>query len=379
MSPRLIDTAFALADFCQSLQGAAWLAVDTEFVRERTYHARLCLLQVASDSELGCIDVLALEDLAPLTALLFEPGVVKVMHAAQQDLEIFQRHWGRLPRPLFDTQIAAALLGQGEQIGYGALVRDVLAVELDKSQTRTDWSQRPLSEAQLRYAADDVRFLGPLYRRQHEALTALGRLDWLWAETAPLTATGDAPAPTEAWRRVKGHHTLRGGQLAVLQALAVWRESEAEARDLPRQWLIRDEALQTLARRPPRNREQLQRLGLDQRLLRRLGPTLLALIRDACELPAEQWPTPVERLVLDEAEQALLERAQRLIREIASRHDLAPPLLATRRELERWVRGAEIPALRGWRAGLVGEALQRLRTLQEAPVDRAGGSPHGDR
>jgi len=378
MTSPLIDTPAALAGFCESLQGVPWIALDSEFVRERTYHARLCLLQVASETGLACIDTLALPELGLLAEQLFQPGVVKVMHAAQQDLEIFQRLWERLPEPLFDTQIAAALLGQGEQIGYAALVKALLGVELDKSQTRTDWSRRPLSAAQLEYAAADVRYLGPLYRRQHQALAQSQRLEWLWAETAPLTAAGNAPT-AEPWRRVKGHRNLHGVQLAVLQALAGWREQQAEARDLPRQWVINDDTLSTLARRLPRNPEQLQRLGLDQRLLRRDGAALLALIRQARELPAEQWPVLPAWPALNDQQQALLERAQTLIRDCAQRYGLAAPLLATRRELETWLHGAEIPASGGWRATLVGEALQQLREQALKAEAATADSPDNDR
>lgn len=360
MSAQFIDNPTALRSFCESAARSDWLALDTEFVRERTYHARLCLVQVAAGDELACIDVLALDDLNPLADLLFTPGVVKVMHAAQQDLEILQRRWGQLPQPLFDTQIAAALLGQGEQLGYAALVKALLGVNLDKSQTRTDWSRRPLSEAQLRYAVDDVRYLGALYRQQRQALEARQRLDWLWAEGQALSSALDGLASADLWRRVKGHRNLRGVQLAVLQALAQWRDEQAEQRDLPRQWLVNDETLVNLARRSPQKLEQLQRLGLDQRLVRRDGQALLALIRQARELPTEQWPALKESGPLSEERQALLEKAQALVRDTAQRHGLAPTLIATRRDLEAWTGGGHIPALDGWRDGLVGEELRRL-------------------
>lgn len=361
MQQTLIDTPTALSNLCQQLAEAPWIAVDTEFVRERSYHAHLCLLQVASDTALACIDTLALAQLEPLIEILCTPDIVKVMHGSQQDLEIFQRLWGQVPTPLFDTQIAAALLGQGEQIGYAPLVQALLDMPLDKSQTRTDWSQRPLSAAQLHYAADDVRFLGALYQRQRGALLAHQRLDWLWAETQKLCELSAIPPSTDSpWRRVKGHRNLRGIHLAVLRNLSQWREQQAEARDLPRQWVIRDEQLLTLARRMPRTGEQLQRLNLDKRLLHRDSQALLQQIHQAIQAPPENWPQSPAYTPLDSQQQALLEQAQGAIRQCAEQHGLSPALLATRRDLERWVVGGQIPALEGWRNTLLGDTLRQL-------------------
>ena len=174
---RYVDTPQALDELCAQLRGSAWITLDTEFIRERTYYPQLCLIQVANESVIACIDPLALPDLAPLEALLADPQVLKVLHAASQDLEIFYHRMGRVPAPLFDTQVAASVLGLGEQIGYGRLVQELLGVELDKSHSRTDWSRRPLEPEQLRYAADDVRYLLQLYPRMQTELASRRRTE----------------------------------------------------------------------------------------------------------------------------------------------------------------------------------------------------------
>ena len=234
MNALYVDTPQALTQLCKQLQHSPWFALDTEFIREKTFYPRLCLLQVANTQHLACIDVLALNDLSPLLDILYDPASTKVLHSAHQDLEIFYHLRGALPTPIFDTQLAATLLGLGEQIGYAALVKTLLKIDLDKSQTRTDWSCRPLDPAQLSYAADDVRYLGQIYQQQRQELEQRQRLDWL---TEDFTALCD-PARyrvdvDQAWQRIKGQQRLRGVQLAVLRTLAAWREQRASSLDRP--------------------------------------------------------------------------------------------------------------------------------------------------
>ncbi len=363
MTDLFIDTPAELARLCAQLRGRPWLTLDTEFIRERTYRARLCLVQVASEEVVACIDTQALDDLSPLLDLLFDPATTKVLHAARQDLEIIHDLAdGRVPGPVFDTQIAATLAGFGDQVGYAELVRRLLGIELDKSQARTDWSARPLDPEQLKYAADDVRHLRSVYARLRERLEASGRLAWLQDDFAalvdPETYRND---PESAWRKVRGANQLRGHQLAALRALAAWREREAAAADRPRRWVIDDAALLALARSAPIRREQLGKVrGLGEGLIRRHGSDLLDLIRAAREAGADAGRPPRPR-PLAAAEEASVDALMALVRLQAHRHEVAAATLATRRDLEALVRGErDLPLLRGWRHGLVGDQLERF-------------------
>ena len=258
MTSDLIATDAALADLCRALEGSEWIALDTEFLRERTYYARLCLIQIGAPGIVACIDPLALEQLEPLHALLENPDLRKVLHAARQDLEVFNDLRGVVSAPLFDTQIAAAYLGYDDQIGYAALVTAITGVTLDKTHTRTDWSARPLSAAQHRYAEDDVRYLMPVYEALHERLDAAGRLAWVTDDCARLSEPAlYANDPAEAWRRLRGGAELPAANQQMLRALAAFRELTAQARNLPRGWVLRDEVLFELARLAPQKHAEL--------------------------------------------------------------------------------------------------------------------------
>src|SRR3569833_1048425 len=273
-----IDDTRALAALCTRLRGTEWIALDTEFVREKTLYPILCLIQIASADTLACIDPLALPDLDPLLDVLNDPAITKVMHAARQDMEIFNHLRGELPRPVFDTQLAAPLLGLQEQIGYAALVDNILNVKLDKAHIRADWSQRPLSPAQLEYAADDVRYLAVLYPRLRDTLAAKARLQWLAGDFAELSNPRlYACPPADAWLRIKGTPRLRTRQLAVAQALAAWREETAQRQNRPRSWILRDENLLDLARLQPLGIGELAQVrGLHEQAVARRGAARLA-------------------------------------------------------------------------------------------------------
>lgn len=347
-----------LAELLDSLQGFPWLAFDTEFMRERTYYPHLCLVQLTTPAGSAVIDVVACSDLAPFARFLAGEGGVRVAHAARQDLEALA--WAAVTAvlPLFDTQVAAALLGHPDQVSYAQLVLDCCGVALDKSQTRTDWTRRPLSDAQLAYALDDVRYLGPLYEHLGGELEAAGRLDWLWEETSRLPEiVARAADPADAALRVKGAATLPGPAGARARALALWRERTAMQCDTPRGWLLRDDALQALAQRNPASLEALATIpGLAPGTVRRLGGEILAVLAGAGNAdppPPEQWRLSAEgRVVLGEL--------QKRVEACAAEVKIAPALLATRRELEALILG-EVPArlMSGWRAGVIGEALRR--------------------
>lgn len=361
MTSELITTDSALADLCRALEDNEWIALDTEFLRERTYYARLCLVQVGAPGIVACIDPLALEQLEPLHALLENPHLRKVLHAARQDIEVFNDLRGIVPAPLFDTQIAAAYLGYDDQVGYAALVTAITGVTLDKSHTRTDWSKRPLSSAQHQYAEDDVRYLMPVYETLHERLAAAGRLAWVVDDCTRLSEPAlYANDPSAAWRRLRGGAELAAPNQQMLCALAAFREQTAQAHNLPRGWVLRDEVLFELARRAPRTHTELVSIrGLEDSARQRYGEGILASIDQGARAePILVW----ERQAPPTPEQNMLgKRLMEVVRIVAQEHSLAPALLATRRDIEKLVRGAEPGSvLRGWRGELLGAKLGAL-------------------
>lgn len=363
-APPLIDSPEALSAIAAHLRTCDWFALDTEFIREDTYWPRLCLIQVATDEHLACIDPLALDTLEPLLGVLYDPAVTKVLHASGQDLEIFHHLDGRVPAPVFDTQLAAPLLGFPEQAGFATLVETLLGVQLAKGHARTDWTERPLPAAALSYAADDVRYLVPLYREIRDALAARGRLGWLDAELVRLTdASRYERPPEDAWLRLKGVERLPGPGRAVARALAAWREREARTRDLPRGRILRDDALVDVARTLPRDHSQLRRIrALRGAGLERHGDTLLRLVAEAREQAAPE----VERggrtaTPLDTQGEALVDALSALVRLRAAENDLNPATVAGRRELARIAAGERAAdVLAGWRAALLADELDAM-------------------
>jgi len=363
MKEIFVDTPEALAALCDSLRGCQALALDTEFLREKTYYTQLCLLQIASDELIACVDPLALENIDPLLDIFYDPDVTLVMHSARQDLEIFFDLRGDLPGPVFDTQIAATLLGYGDQIGYANLVREFTGVELEKGHTRTDWSRRPLGEGQLRYAADDVRYLLDIYREQRRRLREKGREDWVQADFDALVDVATYAPPAEnLWKRVRGNQPLKGCQLAIAQALAVWREEQARRVNRPRRWVLKDEVIVDIARRAPRDLAALGQIrGLEGRSLERHGEKLLSLVEQACQLPREAWPQRPKATRLTPQQDAVVDLMMAIVRTRGAEHDVSTALLGNRKALEALVAGVEdSPLLQGWRALLVGRDLQAL-------------------
>lgn len=358
-----VDSPEALQDLCGRLRGHDWLALDTEFHREDTYRPRLCLVQVATPGLTACIDPLALDDLDPLLDMLYDPCVLKVLHAARQDLEIFHYLRGTPFTPVFDTQMAAPLLGYPDQAGFGNLVAAVLGVRLAKAHARADWRRRPLPSAQLRYAADDVRYLAPLYERLRAGLDEHGRLGWLEADFAALSDPQRYEMqPEQAWRRLRGAERLRGSSLSVLQRLAAWREQAASAEDRPRGWLLKDEVLFDLARMMPDAEQELRHVrGLGDAVIRRHGPAILATIRAARDRPPEPVPARRAGRRLSAEEDALVDLLSAVVRLRATEQHLSAAVLAPRAEVERLVAGDPgTLLLTGWRRGLIGEELGRV-------------------
>lgn len=360
---RVIADDASLRTLVDRLRQAPWVAVDTEFLRERTYYPKLCLVQLASSDELACVDPLAVTDLSPLTALWTDTGVTKVFHAASQDLEILLQACGEIPYPLFDTQIAATLLGHPDQIGYARLVADRLGVSLDKGHTRSDWSRRPLSPEELEYAADDVRYLARLYPEMEAELTRRDRRAWLDAEFAALAdADRYRPDPERAWQRIRGGRRLRPAQRRVLARLAEWREHRAMAADKPRGWIVKDEVLLTLAQKRPDDEAALERMhNLPDSVRRKYGTKLIESIATAARQPdlpgvAEEPPAK-----LATGREPLVDLVMAGLHERASATGIAPGVLANRKDLERLIAGErELPLLRGWRYEAAGKALLAL-------------------
>ena len=275
-----IDKESDLAHICAKHSDSTWLAIDTEFERESTYYPELCLLQIASRDMVTIIDPLTLKDTRPLFNLLYKESITKVFHSARQDLEIFFHLKGSVPVPLFDTQIAAAKLGYDNGIGYANLVEKMLGVVLNKKYTRTDWKRRPLRPEQLRYAADDVIYLGKIYQQLVEKLVQTGQLAAFNNEVYKLTdASLYVPDPQTMWLKIKDAKRFNGNQLAVLQDLAAWRETTARSENLPRKWLLADHAIIDMARLLPVTKDDLASIkDVDAQVLQRHGQTLLKLI-----------------------------------------------------------------------------------------------------
>ena len=352
-----VDTPPALESLCARLRGQPWVAVDTEFMRERTYYPELCLVQVATDDVVACVDPLALPSLQPLLEVLLEPKTVKVLHAARQDLEIFYNLTGAVPAPVFDTQVVARFLGHPDQAGYGAVVQAILGITLDKSHARTDWMRRPLPPAALEYAADDVRHLRHLYKKLDAELASRGRSGWAEPELKALTEEKlYKPDPENAWQRVRGILRMKPKAAALAKPLAAWRERTAIAENRPRQWILKDEVLMDLAKQQPGDLASLAAVrGVGDSLAKRHGGELLKILRQGGEAPAERERAPA---ALSTRQDALVDALTAIVRLKAAGGQVSAASLANRSELERLVRGErDLEILKDWRLGLAGQAL----------------------
>ena len=358
-----ISTSQQLNALLTRLETAKWVTLDTEFIREKTYYPRLCLIQIGSADTLACIDPLAIDDLQPFFTWLQDPKRVKVLHAAWQDMEIF--HYlgnGKLPTPLFDTQIAAAVLGMGDQLGYGRLVESLLGVSLDKSQSRTDWSRRPLSKAQLEYAIDDVCYLRDVYLQLQGQLEKLGRMKWLekpFQKLAdPHTYTID---PRTSWEKVKGLQILKPQQLAVLRELAAWREQRALHKDLPRRWLLSDEILLDMARMQPDSPAALRHIrGLSDEQIERSAGEWLNCIALGKSIPKSECPQLPRRRKLDANMNVVADLLTVILNQVANEHGISAQMIATRAQIEKMLEEGRTILADDWRGALVNDAFTNV-------------------
>jgi ribonuclease D len=363
---RIITDTAGLEALAAELAEAPYVAIDTEFMRDQTYWPKLCLIQAAGPDVEAIIDPLAEEiDLAAFYKLLGSKKVMKVLHAARQDIEIFHHQGGVIPEPLFDTQIAAMVCGFGESASYETLVRKLAKADIDKSARFTDWSRRPLSKRQLEYALADVTYLRLVYEILSKELQKTGRAKWVEEEEATLKDPATYQLePAEAWRRLKP----RSGNkrfLAVLAGVAAWREREAQERDVPRNRILKDEALLEIAAHPPPDAEHLGQIRAlpNGYANSRAGKALIAAVKEALAGPPPEGMTPPERRRGPEASPAALDLLKTLLRLRATQYRVAPRLVAGSTDLERLAAGDDegVAALHGWRAEVFGRDAVALR------------------
>lgn len=358
-----IDNDAALADFCQRIAGAGFMALDTEFIREKTYYPRLCLVQIAAGNDIACIDPFCITDFSPLRELFRNEDILKVLHSASQDMEVFLHDFGCLPVPVYDTQVAASLMGMGDQVAYARLVKEMLDVQLDKSHTRTDWSRRPLDDAQIRYAADDVRYLVRLFPMQRDSLQAQGRLAWLEEDFRDIVDESRyRPDPGRAWRKIKGAQRLSRQELAILKMLAAWRERQAMIENKPRKFILSNDLLLDLVKSKPGDIRSLERRrGVTPGLARRRGEELVSVIKEAMDIPRDQWPELPRGKPLGDRQEVIADILMSLLRYQAKVNKVSAGSLASKKDIERLVRGKQdIPLLHGWRYEMGGRMLQQF-------------------
>ena len=360
----LIANAQDLKEFCTRATGAPVLAVDTEFLREKTYYAKLCLIQLATEDEVVIVDPLAVRDLSPLKGLFANPGITKLFHAASQDLEILYHELGMLPAPIFDTQVAATLLGYGQQIGYSSLVHGVCGVTLAKTESFTDWSRRPLTPSQITYAEEDVIYLPKMYRAMTAKLERQGRLHWLDAEFEDMVSVGNFEVDDrERYLRVKRVGHLSRRQLSAARELTAWREATARRRNIPRKWVLADEQIVEACRREPKTIDDLfQVRGIREKLPTADAREVVAVLQRGYNLPESEMPG-TSRASRNEANvDTQMDLMLSVVHLRAKENNIAAQTLASKDELEELARyqSPDCALLRGWKRTLVGEELLAL-------------------
>ncbi|MGN0072625.1 MAG: ribonuclease D [Coriobacteriales bacterium] len=364
MDSRYIETQAGLVELAAELEGSELLAVDTEFLREKTYYPKLCLIQLNNEKVQAIIDPLAVRSLEPLASIMADPGCVKIFHSGSQDIDILFHELGVMPTPLFDTQMAAALMGFPLQVGYGPLVQALCDVRLAKADSYTDWSRRPLTTNQLKYALDDVVYLPQMYRHMVQALEKQGRSHWLDADFAKLAdPVRYNSEPMEMWRKVKRVASLSRGQLAVAQELAAWREREAMQRNIPRKWVIPDEAVVEIARKSPKSIDRLMEVrGLNTKLTTKTARQVLEAVKKGRERDPKDYPSLPKRPNGTPEIEGAVDLLASVVEVRSKENGVAVPVLASRDDLARLVHGhkEECEVLHGWRYEMVGRELEAI-------------------
>lgn len=362
---KLLTTTPALVTAIDAIRGADFIAIDTEFMRESTYYPQLCLIQICAGSQAFCVDPLAEGmDLSPLFALMQDKNITKVFHAGRQDLEIFVQLTGDVPCPVYDTQIAAMVCGLGDQVGYDKLVYHYKNLQIDKSSRFTNWSQRPLSDRQLSYALDDVIHLAEIYPRIIADLTANGRDKWVQSELESLADISLYQTdPATAYKRIKARNS-KPAQLNRLAQLASWREKEAQRRDVPRGRILRDDTLIDLAGSNPKTRADLKKIrGFPGGENGKFGPAVIEVLKKANAMAEDAWPLKERLPQRDKPPVAIIEMLRVLLKHVTESHNVAPRLIASADDLEKLALSdaADIPAMKGWRREIFGDAALALK------------------
>lgn len=370
----MIETDDALASLCEAVRACPAIALDTEFVRTRTYYPQLGLIQLFDGANVALIDPLGISDWSPLKAVLRDTGITKFLHAGSEDLEVFLNAFGELPEPLIDTQILAAFCGRPLSWGFAAMVEEYTGVALDKSESRTDWLARPLSERQCEYAAADVWYLLPIAKKLMIETEAAGWLPAALDECRLMQQRRqEIQAPEEAWRDITNAWQLRTRQLACLQLLADWRIRKARERDMAVNFVVREENLWAVARYMPGSLGELDSLGLSGSEIRFHGKTLISLVAKAQALPEEALPEPLLNLMDMPGYRKAFKAIKALVAEVSASHHVSGELLASRWQINQLLnwhwklkpQNGQPELISGWRAELMAEKLTLL--LQEYP------------
>ena len=357
-----IATQAELEAFCERARSQKVVAVDTEFLREKTYYPKLCLVQVNAGGEIAAIDPIAIADLSSLAAIFEDPEVTKVFHACGQDLEVILDGMGCMVHGVFDTQVAAAFLGMRQQASYAALVESYCDVRLAKAESLTDWSRRPLDPEQLVYAEDDVRYLPGIYERMVDDLIRRNRLSWVEPEMAALVDPAHVKRdPRDAYLRLKRSGSLTRRQMAIAREVCAWREEAAARRDVPRKWVVSDELIVEVCKRMPKGVDRLRRIRGTEQLSPRDCEGIVCAVSVGLACPAEECPEISRHQRPSQETESVMDLMYAMLRVIADKNDVAPQLIASRDDLQELAegrRGAKL--LSGWRHELAGKTLERL-------------------
>ena len=357
-----ISTSDELSAFCERIGNEPVIAVDTEFLRERTYYPKLCLVQVGTPKEIGAIDPILIEDLSPLARIFADERVTKVFHACGQDLEVILDGMGVMCASVFDTQVAAAFLGMRQQVSYASLVEAYAGVRLPKAESLTDWSRRPLDPEQLTYAEDDVRYLPGIYDRMVEQLVERDRLAWVQPEMAEATDPSHMHRdPREAYLRLKRSSSLTRRQLAIAREVCAWREQTAASHDVPRKWVLSDEVVVEVCKRAPRNRDRLRKIRGTDQLSERDVHDLLDAVRAGEEVPGSACPQQERHAHPSPEVESVADLMVALVRIVSEKSGIATQLIATRDDLVEFAQDRSKSRLAtGWRHELAGKQLESL-------------------
>ncbi|MBL7003227.1 MAG: ribonuclease D [Gammaproteobacteria bacterium] len=375
MNAQYIDSNAALNKFCTQLEHSSWLAIDSEFIREKTYYPELALIQIANNDHIACIDPYKIDQFSALIELFNNPDIVKIFHSPSQDLELFAHFFSAVPQNIFDTQLAASLLGIGNQIGYADLVNKLCNVQLDKKHTRTDWSRRPLSESELDYALDDVRYLGDIYQQLTQRLIETQRLEWLKADFAALSDINHYQIQwSSLWQKVKGNQKIKGRDLHYADQLCQWREKRAQHKNLPKRWIIKDEDIIDIARLNPQKIEDFKAIRtLKEGFINHQGKQIINLFKQADEIAEEEWPKHEKFKTLSVNQQTKADCLMAICKKLATQNDMAQATLTSKKDIDQLVLGKTSKLNEGWRFEMAGDTCNKfLRGELNIHIDKEG-------